>query len=177
MKADIIQSATIHQGRTFKLVSETVALANKVTSTMEFIRHPGAAAIVPFFGEDTILLVKQYRHAVGHFIWEIPAGTREESESPLQCAQREIVEETGFSAGTWKELGSITPVPSYSDERIHIFRATDLKPAKQDLDADEILNVAAVRLDQVIKMISEGKIYDSKTLAAFFLAGLRLPFK
>jgi ADP-ribose pyrophosphatase len=169
----IIQSKIVHQGRTFDLVSETVALENGVHSKMEYIRHPGASAIVPFRSANTILLIQQYRHAVGGFIWEIPAGTLKKKEDPLHCAQRELAEETGFAAKKWKALGCITPVPSYSDERIHIFRADMLTPAQQHLDPDEIVRVKEKKLTDVVKMVEAGKIYDSKTLAALFVAGIR----
>jgi len=97
---------------------------------------------------------------------------------PLVCAKRELIEETGFSANTWQKLGQITPVPAYSDERIHIFLAEDLTPAKQNLDKDEMLDVHKIRFDDAIEMIYKGEIQDSKTINGLLmvkgLKGLRL---
>ena len=142
---------------------------NGITVNLDIIRHPGAAAMVPLFDNNTVLLIKQYRHAIGDFIWEIPAGTLNKNETPLQCAKRELIEETGFAADVWEELGEITPVPGYSDERIHIFMATDLAPDRQKLDKDEVLNVHKVKLDDAMNMIYRGEIQDAKTISAFYM--------
>jgi len=93
-------------------------------------------------------------------------------ETPIQCAKRELIEETGFSAKTWKNLGEITPLPGYSDERIHIFLATDLTPASQDLDIDEILHVHEIRFDDAVEMVHRGEIEDGKTISGLFMAGI-----
>jgi ADP-ribose pyrophosphatase len=166
MSAKVNSSIVLYQGKVFKLVKENITLLNGVTINFDIIRHPGAAAIVPLFGNNTALLIKQYRHALGDFIWEIPAGTLNQNETPLECAKRELIEETGFTADVWKELGEITPVPGYSDECIHIFMATNLAPAKQKLDKDEILNVHKMKLDYAMEMIYKGEIRDGKTISA-----------
>ncbi|MBC8420962.1 MAG: NUDIX hydrolase [Desulfobacterales bacterium] len=174
MRATMNQRVTLHEGRVFRLVRENVTLENGVTIDLDIIRHPGASAIVPLTENNTLFMIKQYRHAAGGFIWEIPAGTLDPNESPLECAKRELVEETGFSANKWQKLGEITPVPGYSDERIHIFCATDLAPARQDLDMDEILHVHEVRFDDAIAMIQRGEIQDGKTISGLFMASLWL---
>ncbi len=166
----VINTITRHQGRTFKLVSEKISLDNGVTTELDIIRHPGASAIVPMVNEDEIIMLKQYRHAVGGYLWEIPAGTFDGPEEPLFCAQRELREETGFIADRWHKLGEIVPVPGYSDECIHIFWASDMTPAKQQLDADEILEVHTVKFEDALNMIHKGDIRDSKTIAGIFLA-------
>ncbi|MCD4716937.1 MAG: NUDIX hydrolase, partial [Desulfobacterales bacterium] len=99
------------------------------------------------------------------------------NETPLECAKRELIEETGFSANTWQKLGEITPVPGYSNELIHIFLANDLMPAEQDLDKDEVLDVHEVPLGKAIEMIHEGAIRDSKTISGLFMAINRLKGK
>ncbi|OQY45772.1 MAG: ADP-ribose pyrophosphatase [Desulfobacteraceae bacterium 4572_87] len=174
MPAQLNKQTTLHEGRIFKLVQENVTLENGVVTELDVIRHPGAAAIVPFSRENTLLLIKQYRHAAGGFIWEIPAGTRDPEESALACAKRELIEETGFSAEDWEKLGEITPLPAYSDERIHIFRATNLTPAKQHLDLDEILDVHEVPFEDALSMIRNNEILDAKTISGLFMANLRL---
>ena len=133
------RSRLIRRGRVFDFYAENVTLPNGVTMEMEIIRHPGAAAIVTLMRDHSVLLLKQYRHAVGGFIWEIPAGTLDADEAPRACAERELTEETGYVARQWERLGEITPLPAYSDERIHLFMATDLVRSAQNLDEDELL--------------------------------------
>ena len=170
MSAIINRSATLHTGRIFSLMNENYTLDNGVTSDMDFIRHPGAAAMVPMLNNLEVVLIKQYRHAIREFIWEIPAGTLDPKESPITCARRELIEEIGYSATDWHQLGTITPLPGCSDERIHIFLALDLKPAEQDLDDDEMINVHKMNLSEAMQMILAGEISDGKTISGLFLA-------
>jgi ADP-ribose pyrophosphatase len=167
-------SVRLHQGRVFSLYRDHIELPNGVATRLEVIRHPGAAAIVPFTAGGGVLLIRQFRYAIDDWIWEIPAGTMEAGESPLACARRELVEETGFAAGRWLSLGVITPLPAYSDEAIHLYRAEALKPAKKRLDVDEILEHQEFPYEETLAMIAAGTIRDAKTIAALFLAG-RLP--
>ena len=160
----------LHSGRVFDFTRENVTLGNGVTVDMEVIRHPGAAAIVPLTAAGDIVMLRQYRHAVGGSLWEIPAGTMDpEDTSPLDCARRELVEETGLRAAAWDELGELTPVPGYSDERIHLYLARELSPAVQNLDADEIVDVHTLPLVQVRQMVFDGQICDAKTIAGLFM--------
>ncbi|MGM0428146.1 MAG: NUDIX hydrolase [Thermodesulfobacteriota bacterium] len=165
---------TMSRGRVFDLVRDSITLQNGAHTDMDVIRHPGAAAIVAFPEPGQLLLVRQYRYPLDACIWEIPAGTLNPDEAPLACARRELEEETGYCAGTWETLGSITPVPAYSDERIHLFVATELKTGQQQLDADEILNARSVPWNKVMEMIPHGEIQDAKTISALFLAKLWL---
>lgn len=167
-------SIQLHEGRVFSLYREHIELPNGISTTLEIIRHPGAAAIVPFTARGGVLLIRQFRYAVDDWIWEIPAGTLETGESPLACARRELAEETGFAAGRWLSLGVVTPLPAYSDEAIHLYRAEDLKPADAQLDADEILEPYEFAYEETLAMITSGAIRDAKTIAALFMAG-RLP--
>ena len=162
MTAIIKNHHTIYDGRVFKLVRENVTLENGTTTDMEFIEHPGAAAIIPFLDDSRILLLKQYRHALKKDIWEIPAGTLDPHEKIIDCAKRELIEETGYSASGWHKLGEITPVPGYSNERIHIYLATELQPAEQHLDADEVIQVQEVEFKDALEMIGKGIIQDAK---------------
>jgi 8-oxo-dGTP pyrophosphatase MutT (NUDIX family) len=170
MSAKINKSVALHKGRVFTLLKENVTLDNGVTVDLDVIRHPGASAVVPLSNDNKVLLIKQFRHAVGDYIWEIPAGTLDPDETYLECAKRELVEETGFSAKKWRKLGEIIPVPGYSDERIQIFLATELAPAEQNLDKDEVLAVHEIRMDDAIDMIRKGAILDGKTITGLFMA-------
>ena len=153
----------VHRGRVFRLVQESVTLPNGLTTTLEVIRHPGASAMVPMLEDGRVILIRQYRHAVGDMIWEIPAGTLAPGEDPLDCARREVREETGYEAGSLHKLGEMIPVPGYSDERIHLFLATELRVAPQHLDDDEVLEVEPVPLKRALEMIGTGEIVDAKT--------------
>jgi ADP-ribose pyrophosphatase len=172
-KARCNQSTLIKKGRVFDFYTDNITLPNGVGLDMEIIRHPGAAAIVPMMDGNTVILLKQYRHAVGGFIWEIPAGTLEPGEEARQCAERELAEETGYAARQFKKLVDITPLPAYSDERIHLFLATGLTRTAQNLDPDELLAVHRVGLHTAIKMIADGDIQDAKTIIGLQLAAGR----
>ena len=170
MTAKINSRNTIHRGKVFELIRENVTLENGTTTDVEFIEHPGASAIIPFLDDHRIVLLKQYRHALKKNIWEIPAGTLDPQEDIISCAKRELIEETGYSAGQWHRLGEITPLPGYSDERIHIFLATELQPAEQNLDPDEVIQVQEVDFYKALEMIGDGKIQDAKSIAGLFMA-------
>lgn len=168
MRIEPLTRKTIRNGRVFDITVENVTFPNGVNIDMEIIRHPGASAIVPLTADNEIVMLKQYRHAIGGFLWEIPAGTFDAGEAPLVCAKRELAEETGFEAESWESIGAVTPLPGYSDERIHLFLARNLIPSTQSLDPDEILEVHSIPLEKVIAMISDGEIEDAKTIAAVF---------
>ncbi len=164
----------IHLGKVFRLVQEDLTLPNGFRTSLEVVRHPGASAVVALSGNGEVLLLHQYRHAVGEFIWEIPAGTLRDKEEPLECAKRELIEETGYEAMELEELGQMVPVPGYSDERIHIFLATQLRPANQNLDRDEVIAVHSVPFHRSFEMIRTGEIKDAKTIVGLTLAKMVL---
>jgi len=164
------ESSVVHEGRVFVLHRDRVTLPNGVDTTLDVIRHPGAAAIVPVTAQGNVLLIRQFRYAMDGNIWEIPAGTMEPGESPLACAQRELGEEIGVSANRWHKLVDLMPLPAYSDEIIHLYRAEDLFPAKQHLDPDEIIEMHEFRYEETLEMIRTGVIRDAKTIAGLMLA-------
>jgi len=170
MSTKVNNRTIVYHGKVFELIRENVTLENGTTTDVEFIEHPGATAVIPFLDDNRIVLLKQYRHALKKYIWEIPAGTLDPKEEIISCAKRELIEETGYSAAQWHRLGEITPVPGYSDERIHIFLATELQPADQNLDEDEVIQVQAVDFLKAIEMIGDGEIQDAKSIAGLFLA-------
>lgn len=169
MTARVNSKSTIRQGRVFDITVENVTFDNGFNLDLEIIRHPGASAIVALTPDHKVVMLKQYRHAVGSYIWEIPAGTFDGKEDPLVCARRELTEETGYKAETWERLGAVTPVPGYSDECIQIFLAQKLTQAAQNLDQDEFLEVHKRPLKQVVQMIADGEIQDAKTAMGIFL--------
>lgn len=170
MTAKLNHRETVYQGRAFRVLKDNVTLENGRTVNMDVVRHPGAAAIVAVAQNGSVFLLKQYRYAVGGFIWEIPAGTLDAGEAPLDCAKRELIEETGFGAESWQKLGALTPAPGYTDEIIHIYLAENIVSARQNLDPDEILDVHQVPFEVALDMIRKGEIADGKTVAGIFLA-------
>lgn len=170
MSVKINSSRTVFNVGRFRLDTENVTLDNGVDTMLHVLRHPGAVAVVPFLDETTILMVHQYRHALGDYIWEIPAGTIDAGEEPLACAGRELIEETGFRGSHFTRLGEIYTAPGYSDERLHLFMAYDLKPDVQSLEPDEVLHVKQTSFADALAMIDSGDIRDAKTIAGLLLA-------
>ena len=177
-----IGSRRIHTGRVLNLDVDTVRFPDGTSGELEMIRHPGAAAVVPVLTADgsddpQILLIRQYRYAAGGPIWEIPAGRLEEGESPEACARRELLEETGATAGRWDALTTIYTTPGFTDERIHIFAARDLvvRPLETRHEPDEFMEVKPVSVRDAVEMIRDGQIVDGKTIVAIlFFAGFQL---
>ncbi|HKR79763.1 MAG TPA: NUDIX hydrolase [Nitrospira sp.] len=161
----------IFTGKVITLNIDTVTLPNGVTIDLEMVRHPGAAAVVPLKNSDTVVLIKQFRHAAGGFIYEIPAGKLHPGEDPKDCAARELEEEIGYRAGKLDLLSSIFTAPGFTDEVIHIYKATGLSKGRQQLDRDEVLEIVEVSLQESIEMIRAGSIRDAKTMV-----GLQMVF-
>lgn len=132
----------------------------------KMVDHPGAAATLAV-KDGLVLLVEQYRPAAGRNMLELPAGTMERGEEPLACAQRELQEETGYSAEKWEALGHLYPTPGYTNEVLYLFLAGDLQPGEQHLGEGEDIKVRWIPLDEVKRMIDEGEINDAKTIIAF----------
>ena len=166
-----------YQGTIFSFESEDVTLPNGSRAEMAVVRHPGSTAVVPLLDDNTVVMELQYRHAVGEYLLEIPAGTMEPGELPLDCAKRELEEETGFRAMRMMELGSVHILPAYSDEVIHVYIARGLIPARQRLDKNEILEVVHYPFEETLGMIADGRITDALTVlslqkAWFYLFGM-----
>jgi ADP-ribose pyrophosphatase len=166
----------IYKGRVVTLNVDTVTLPNGMTVDLETIRHPGASAVVPMKDDGTVVLIRQFRHAAGGFIYEIPAGKLNPGEDPLHCAQRELEEEVGYRASSLSLLSSIFTAPGFADEVIHVYKATGLIKGRQQLDRDEVLEVVELSLSDAVKKIEDGTIRDAKTivgLQAVYLGELR----
>lgn len=160
----------VYKGRIVDLRLEEVELPNGVSAVLEVIRHRGAAAVVAVDGNGEVALIRQFRHAAGGFIWEVPAGTLAPGEAPEACARRELREETGLVAERWTGLGSILTTPGFCDERIHLFLARELSAVGQALDHDEVLTVRQVPLAEALDMAQGGAIADAKSIAALYRA-------
>ena len=173
-KATVNRSKEIYRGRIFSFVTEALTLPNGRNTEMAFIRHPGSTAVVPLLDDHTVVMELQYRHPAGEYLLEIPAGTMASGESPLDCARRELKEETGFEAKEFVKLGKIHIIPAYSDEVIHAYIAKGLTPSKQSLDDDEIIEVVNYPLKQALQMVDEGRITDALTVLSLQMAWNRL---
>ena len=172
----------VYSGRVINLDVDTVEFPNGSTGELELFRHPGASAVVPFLsdpqGDDPqILLIKQYRYAADGYLYEIPAGRLDSGEAPEACAHRELREETGCTAKSMRHLYTMYTTPGFTDERIHIFLATDLVQGESAREADEFLTVEPVKLSRALEMVKSGELKDGKTAvgilyAAGFVAGI-----
>ena len=162
----------VFSGRLLKVQRDHVTLPNGNDTTREYIRHPGAVAIVPVLDDGRVVLVKQCRYPLGTLLWEIPAGKLDhgEAEDPDECAKRELSEETGYDAAHWQRLVSIATTPGFSDEIIHLYKAWGLQEYAQHTDEDEFIGVQAFSPEQSKRMIAEGELYDAKTLCALYAA-------
>ena len=175
-----IATREAYSGRLLRVAIDTIRNPAGQTVELEMVRHPGAAAIVPFVsgldGEDPhILLLRQYRYAADGVIWEIPAGVLEPGEEPQECARRELKEETGATAEEIRFLSTVYTTPRFTDEQIHLFLASGLTVADQDLESDELIEVTSRPVSTVLEMIRDGEIVDSKTIVAvLYVAGFVL---
>jgi len=163
----------VYRGRIIDLSVETVTLPNGVTTDLEIITHPGAAAVVPMKDDRTVVMIRQYRHAVGGFIHEIPAGKLNPGEDPRDCARREVEEEIGYKVGRLEPLLSLWTTPGFTNEIIHLFMASDLSPGVQALSADEVLEVMDMPLAATLDLIRDGAIRDAKTIIGLQAVCLR----
>lgn len=173
-------SARAYTGRILNLDIDRVRFPDGTEGELEMIRHPGASAVVPFVSDPNgadpqLLLIRQYRYAAGDFIYEIPAGRLDPGESPLECATRELLEETGCTAERVEPLLPIMTTPGFTDEKIHLFMASGLTMGESRREADEFIELVKLPLSEVLQMIERGEIVDGKTLIAIlFAAGYRL---
>ena len=158
----------IHRARVFSIRPVHVRAPNGRRFEHHIVFHPGAAVVVPVLPGERFVLVRQYRAAAQRALLEFPAGTLESKESPLECAKREIIEETGYRARRWKRLGSFYPAPGVSTEFMHLFLATGLSPAQGVPDLDEFLEREIISFPRLQKLIFQGTIVDGKTLLGFF---------
>ena len=164
---------TVFEGRVFTVQVESITLPKGQALDAEVVRHPGSVVIVPTNDAGEIGLVRQYRHAIGRYTWEIPAGSLKRGEDPRAAARRECQEEIGLVAERLDPLGSFFPTPGYCDEEMHFFRAAGLRPPRDDEEAhqdeDEDIEVRWVTTTELQALIRRGDVVDLKTLGGVSL--------
>jgi ADP-ribose pyrophosphatase len=174
-----VSSRRAYTGKIISLDVDTVRFPDGSTGELEMIRHPGASAIIPFLsdpaGDDPqVLLIRQYRYAAEGYLYEIPAGRLNPGEAPRDCALRELKEETGCTAGQAQHLFTMYTTPGFTDEKIHLFMATELVAGETKHEADEFLELQPMLLSRALAMVEAGEIQDAKTaLGLLFAAGFR----
>jgi len=162
---------TIYRGRLLTIHEDDVRLVDGTRAQREVVEHPGAVAIVAIASDGKVVLVRQWRHAVGRALWELPAGTRDHDEPPQRTAERELAEETGLRAGDLRPLATAALTPGYSTEIMHFFLATTLTSGPTARDVDERMDVAHLSREEVAGLIRTDDV-DVKTIAGLGLAGL-----
>lgn len=170
-----IESKHIFEGVVVDLYCDKVLLPNGNTSKREYIKHVGAACIVPVDKDNNVIVEKQFRYPFGEILTEIPAGKLDSKDEPhLEAALRELKEETGYTANKMTYLGKFYPTCAYSDEVIHMYLATELEKGDQHLDNDEFVEVIKIPLDALVDEVLKGNIPDGKTQTAILKAHLFL---
>lgn len=159
-----IKSEMVYDGPLLKVYHDTVKLPNGRESGRDLIHHLGAVCIIPVNEKKEIYIEHQFRYPLNREIVELPAGKLDyKEEDPLEAAKRELREETGITAGNWKFIGLYHPAAAYTDEKIHMYIATDLTQGERDLDEDEFLTVEPVAMEKLKQMVLDGEITDGKT--------------
>lgn len=169
-----LRSERIFDGRVVSLRVDAVSLPGGGEAIREVVEHKASAVIVPLDDDGNVVMVRQYRYAVGQVVLEAPAGLVEDSESPEECARRELQEEIGYAATDMTPLGGFWPSPGFCDEFIHAFLASGLEPSRLAADEDENIEVVRYSVARVVEMIRAGEIQDAKTIVAVLLAAPRL---
>jgi ADP-ribose pyrophosphatase len=169
MSFDLLKSEIIYPGRAFTIRRDHIRLPDGRTTKFDIVEHHGSVVLIPIDAQGNLLFVRQYRHAAGKDMLELPAGTLDEGEAPEACASREVREETGMAAENLQLLGGFFLAPGYSTEYMYVFLATGLRHDPLEADADEFLEVETFPLAEALKMVENGEIPDSKSLAALAL--------
>lgn len=163
-----LESRVVHQGLFFDVYRDKVLLPNEAVSWREYIRHPGAVVILPVLDNGRLLLERQFRYPLSRVFPEFPAGKIDKGEEPLSSAKRELMEETGYTASSWRFMGAIHNAIGYSDEVLYLYLAQGLQPGKRHLDEEEFIETFSADLSELLAWVREGKITDAKTVIGIF---------
>lgn len=167
-------SRAVFSGRVIDVSVDTVTLPDGATVDLEIIRHPGGAAAAAVNGRNEICLLRQYRHAIGRWLWELPAGKLDGGEQPLACARRELEEEAGVVAADWRPLGGVVSSPGVFTEIVHLFLATGLSSVAARPETGEVFEIVWLPLDEAARRAVAGEIDDGKTIAGIWRAQAQL---
>jgi len=170
MPFELIKSEALYQGRAFKIRRDWMRTPDGRETKFEIVEHGGSVVIIPVDEQGNLWFVRQYRHAAGRDLLELPAGTRDGDEPFEDCARREIREEIGMEAGSLKKVGEFYLAPGYSTEFMAVYLATDLKHNPLNPDFDEFLSVEKIPVKKALEMAERGEVPDAKSLAALLLA-------
>jgi len=173
--AEILKSEVLYQGKVFRLQRDTVIEPGNVQADRDIIVHPGSVVVMPIFKDGRVLLIRQYRHTVGEFLWELVAGRKEPNETPVAAARRELLEETGYTAKRLRKLMRIVPTPGFVKEWMWIFAAEGLTEGAAQPEDDERITPRIFTLKQAERMIERGTLRDAKSICAilYYLRFLR----
>ena len=169
MSDRLIEKQVIYSGKKVRLEVHTLENDQGKRSARELVVHPGAVVVLPFIEADRILLIRNRRYSIGQILVELPAGTIEKGEQPMNCAGRELVEETGYLARRLEVLGNFFSSPGVMNEKLYAFAAYDLTKTQSALDEGEDIEVQPASFDEAIEMIRNGEIHDGKTIATLLM--------
>lgn len=170
MPPQLLASEKIFKGLIFEVDRDRLREADGREIVREIVRHNGGAGALPVFDDGCVALVRQYRHPARAELLEIPAGKLEAGEAPKECAARELEQEIGWRAGRLEKLCEFYPTPGFCAEKLHVYLATELQPATQQLDEDELIEIVYLPLPEAVQMAVSGELVDSKTIIALLLA-------
>lgn len=169
-RARLLKSKILYQGKVFRLQRDTVIEPGGVRAERDIIVHPGSVVVLPIFEDGRILLIRQYRHAAGEFLWELVAGRKEPSETPLVAARRELIEETGYRAQRLRKMMRLIPTPGFVNEWMWIFAAEGLTKGEAQPEEDERITAKIFTMKQVDSMIMKGTLRDAKSICGLLYA-------
>lgn len=168
MSYEVVKSLIQYQGKFVAVKEDTILLPDGKTASREVVQRGAATAILPIDKHGNVILVRQYRHAVGQMLLEVPAGILEKGENPAECAKRELEEETGYQTNALEFICQMYPTPGFCDEQLYLYLAQDLAEGKQNFDEDEFIEVEKYSIEQALDMVEKGEIQDAKTILLLY---------
>ncbi|MDR0934257.1 MAG: NUDIX hydrolase [Burkholderiaceae bacterium] len=163
-----LESRIMHKGLFFDVWRDKVRLPDNNTSLREYIRHPGAVVILPMLDDGRLILERQFRYPLGRTFLEFPAGKLDAGEEPLDCARRELTEETGYTASEWHFICTVNNAIGYSDESLYLYLARGLRPGADHPDAEEFIETFSATLPELLDWVKSGRVTDAKTIIGAF---------